>query len=245
MGQPWKNDPTAFAAVRRMRGDKMVAGVVISCSWPGCKEENFIQTNTHTGARNRQDIENTFRRRNWQVSHNRAHDLCPAHVSAKAAEKRRAKEANRQPLEIVKPTGAAGVTPMNAQPQPPRAEPPAEASRSDKRIIIAKLEEVYLSEGEGYSADWSDQKVASYLGVPRAWVTAVRDELFGPVPDSEESRQVLADAAKLVAEVRTFMDTLAPVVRHVEQLAAQGKDLATRVDVIERRVNEQQKAMGR
>ncbi len=49
-------------------------------------------------------------------------------------------------------------------------EPPAELTRENRRIILAKLEEVYVDEKTGYSPGWTDAKLALDLGVPRAWV---------------------------------------------------------------------------
>lgn len=50
--------------------------------------------------------------------------------------------------------------------------------KADRRIVIAKLNEVYGD--DMYLEDWIDQKVAEDLGVPVEWVAEVRDENFGP-----------------------------------------------------------------
>lgn len=70
-------------------------------------------------------------------------------------------------------------------------EIPAAPTPSDRRIIFAKLEEVYLDEVKGYSANWTDDRVSKDLGVPRAWVAEVREINFGPLRDNEQMRELL------------------------------------------------------
>lgn len=71
------------------------------------------------------------------------------------------------------------------------ADIPATPTPSDRRIIFAKLEEVYLDEVKGYSANWTDDRVSKDLGVPRAWVAEVREINFGPLRDNEQMRELL------------------------------------------------------
>ena len=80
------------------------------------------------------------------------------------------------------------------------AEPPRQMQREDRRIIISKLDEVYIDESVGYSGDWSDERVAEDLGVPRAWVSTIREENFGPEVSED-------DAA--IGALRTQHDALA------------------------------------
>lgn len=60
------------------------------------------------------------------------------------------------------------------------AEAPRVMGKEDRRIIFGKLDEVYVDEKTGYDKGWSDERVAKDLGVPRAWVSDVRDEFYGP-----------------------------------------------------------------
>lgn len=83
-------------------------------------------------------------------------------------------------------------------------EPPREATKEDNRLIFAKLNDVYLDEKTGYSAGWSDEKVASDLGVPRAWVSRMREEHFGTA-SNEEVVALLNEGRKLCEEMgKTF-----------------------------------------
>lgn len=72
-------------------------------------------------------------------------------------------------------------------------------SIDDRRIITVKLDDVH--DGEKYLADWSDEKVAKDLAVPRNWVSKIREDYFGP--DTNEQTSLLADAAKLLTEIKT------------------------------------------
>lgn len=82
----------------------------------------------------------------------------------------------------------------------PSETPPREMSRDDRRVIFAKLDEVYLDEKRGYDSGWSDHKVASDLGVPRKWVEIIRAENFGAIGTNEDMADFLSKAEILAAE---------------------------------------------
>ena len=63
---------------------------------------------------------------------------------------------------------------------PINAEAPRTMTRDERRIIFEKLNDVYVSEKVGYMEDWNDEKVAKDLGVARAWVSGLREEMFVP-----------------------------------------------------------------
>lgn len=89
----------------------------------------------------------------------------------------------------------------------PSQEPPREMSRDDRRIIISKLDAVYLDSKRGYDSGWSDQKVASDLGVPRRWVEIIRAENFGDVGTNDEMSEFYRQANDLAAEARKMVLT--------------------------------------
>lgn len=126
-------------------------------------------------------LEQKFRQKGWTVGHNDRHDLCPA-----CAEKARPKPA----LKIV---------------DQPKADPPRQMERDDRRIIFAKLSEVYLDEKRGYAPGWSDQKVATDLGIPRKWVEDIRKENFGDVAVNEDMEQFRQEAIAMLADARAAM----------------------------------------
>ena len=99
-------------------------------------------------------------------------------------------------------------------------------TREHRRVVFLKLEEVYLDEKAGYSAGWTDARVATDLGVPRAWVSKIRDENFGP-GTSEEIETALAAAKKLDADISAFR-------KDVAALIARDVEIQKRADTVER-----------
>jgi hypothetical protein len=99
------------------------------------------------------------------------------------------------------------VVPINIKQEPPATETPR-PSRDEKRIIFQKIDENYVGEKVGYAPGWSDEKVATDLGVPRAWVAVIRDENFGPEVD-EERVKLLSEAAAVRDEIRALSESLA------------------------------------
>jgi hypothetical protein len=137
--------------------------------------------------------------------------------------------ATRKPIEQPKEKNLSdGMTDMRSQPDPkparakPQAtapaggqghlqpsavtvEPPREMSRDDRRVVFSKLDEVYIDESKGYGNGWSDHRVAIDLGVPRAWIATIREEMFGPDKSNAEARELVQEAKALVAEMRAFV----------------------------------------
>lgn len=84
----------------------------------------------------------------------------------------------------------------------PAAASPRQPSREDKRRILDKLTEEYVSEEIGYSGDWSDEKVAAALSVPRAWVTDLRIEFHGENAGNENGSKAKRERDRAINELR-------------------------------------------
>lgn len=87
-----------------------------------------------------------------------------------------------------------------------KTDPPRTMTREDRRIIFEKMNGVYLDEKRGYDSGWSDVKLATDLGVPRAWVEQVREEMFGPVssnPEIEAFVRAVADLDEFKKQLTT------------------------------------------
>jgi hypothetical protein len=108
---------------------------------------------------------------------------------------------------------------------------PRQMSRDDRRIIFEKLNEVYVNEKVGYSDGWTDERVATDLGVPRAWVCTIRDENFGDELASESIR-------KTVQEARDLMVALTRVRGELSQEIAKAKMDIDAADRLERQLAE-------
>ena len=111
-----------------------------------------------------------LRNKGWTVGSTPRKDLCPACTASarKTTTKERPMPHDTKVVEI-KPK-LNGVSEL----------PPREMTREDRRIVFAKIEEVYLDETTGYIKDWNDERVAKDLNCPRKWVETIRDENFGP-----------------------------------------------------------------
>lgn len=109
---------------------------------------------------------------------------------------------------------------VELKPTKPTAETPSKPDRDAKRIIFAKLEEVYVGEPHGYAAGWGDQRVAGDLHVPRAWVAEIRGEFFGDAKGNEEAEALLAEIEKLRPRLEAFARDRQAFVQTSERLAA-------------------------
>ncbi|RRY08852.1 hypothetical protein [Brucella anthropi] len=175
----------------------------IQCSQ--CPAYSDVSANTISGTRNIDDLLKGWKRAGWLVGSRRNRDLCPTCYSAKrrrgsggftaeAVETIPSNSPDTEAMPVVEPTVSVNG-----------AEPPSQPTFEEKRIIFAKLEEVYLDHRTGYSSDWSDQRVADDLGVPRKWVEVMRDANFGPERSDEAIKTALAEAIKLRDEIAELL----------------------------------------
>ena len=119
------------------------------------------------------------------------------------------------------------------------ADAPREMKRSDRQVIFNKLQDVYPKEDVGYAEGWDDDRVAKDLGVPRAWVTTIREENFGPIVDEAakaravevQAHKAFRDEAELrfrrlavaADSARAALDGLAGAVEHLRAHLFEGK----------------------
>lgn len=166
----------------------ILSGYRITCGKCGASE-----TFNQTGASRKPPIaaEQTFRRKGWGIGASARADRCPACWGRKDE-----KPAKYMPFYEKHPVNEEQVV--------TKAETPAEPTREERRIIFAKLQDVYLDEKKGYDSGWTDYRVSEDLGVPRAWVASIRDENFGPAKDNAELRDFLTRVSAVEAEVEKF-----------------------------------------
>lgn len=145
--------------------------------------------------------EQYFRNHGWRVGNGPRADLCPSC------------QPKRPELKVV-----------NME-QPAKAEAPREMTRDDRRIVFAKIDEVY--EKDRYSHPWTDGAVARDLGVPQAWVALVRDEMFGPEGGNPVIDGFLRQAEPILKECRDLVNA-------ARSLIEEGRKIADRVDELER-----------
>lgn len=209
-------------------GDKRVRGYRITCgrcSTPARVPVNTISGTMDNGEQEARLIARKFTNEGWFVGDIASKDRCPKCV-------RRAREIAKHA-----PNGGANV------PQQSTVEAPQQMSRGDRRIIFAKLEEVFADEQTGYQPGWTDSKVATDLGVPLAWVKTAREENFGPAGINPEITQAMADATAWRTDAVELAKKLDAAKAQVGQLMAEGQRLASRGEMIERKLAAIEKAV--
>lgn len=150
-----------------------------------------------------------FERVGWKIGRSPHQNRCPECFTAIKISSHRKREDNMANNKIVP------MTPVSPPPSPtaaPAVEPLRTMTRDERRIIFEKINEVYVGETTGYHGNWSDEVVARDLGVPRAWVSALREEYFGP--DVNENHNSANEEAKaFLAELRALQDSITNDVR--------------------------------
>jgi hypothetical protein len=124
------------------------------------------------------------------------------------------------------------------EPVKPILEESAERSmgREDRRVIWAKLEEVYADEATGYKPGWSDGRVARDLNVPLSWVTVVRDENFGALPDNPEIRIIVEEARVLLDMINAQVEKAYRLLTSVNEINGVITSAQNRLQQIERQL---------
>lgn len=72
------------------------------------------------------------------------------------------------------------------------ADPPRQPTREDLRKILDALDDCYLVDRGCYAKDGSDEALAARLNMPRAWVAAERERVFGPDANEEDGADLKA-----------------------------------------------------
>lgn len=72
-----------------------------------------------------------------------------------------------------------------------------------RRAILDKIDE--NSTNGRYKGDISDEKLAKALGVPRAWISEIREEFFGWPDRNERDGIVTAEHAKFAAKLEQLV----------------------------------------
>lgn len=181
-------------------------GVLIRCH--SCNKSDLFMK---PGRINQVHAARTFRERGWTVGGGPRADTCP-----ECSDRQRIQQRNKAKVEEARQPQAFAVEKVKEAPimeapiMPEVAEPPViksedtltPMSRADKRIIISKLQDVYVDEIVGYKDDWDDDKVAADMGVPVQWVAEVREDSFGPnINPIKKQAAMTAEQVKVVEEL--------------------------------------------
>lgn len=183
-----------------------------------CHVSTSVGLATTTGFLPPHAIMKKLEQKGWMIGRRQGDDLCPGCANAKQGKQ-------KAMSNVVKPAIFSAAS----------LEPPREMTRDDRRIIISKLDAVYLDSKRGYDAGWSDHKVASDLGVPRKWVETIRAENFGDSGGNEEMAEFYAQAKALLAEThKAIQDFTAEANRHTEASGRYFSELKDRLGKVEK-----------
>lgn len=196
--------------------------VQVYCS--KCSATENVVVNSFGQAGEPEYVSRKFRNKGWIIGSRETGDICPA-----CQEKKKQKQPESTVVSLVR---ASDIMPNI------KAEPPREMTREDRRLVFAKIDEVYLDEKQGYSTGWSDKKVSQDLGVPQAWVKSIREENFGIEGANEDLRQVLTDGQKLLEDFKVvegiISDRMKEAQKTKDDLSARANHLAGRISQIEK-----------
>ena len=109
-----------------------------------------------------------------------------------------------------------GVIKMNDQAP---LSPASIMTKEDRRIIFSEIDSHYLDEKRGYAKDWDDLKVAAGLKVSVEWVSAIREDNFGPEKGNAIDTEVEALRAAS-AEAQKIIDTMRAVWKEMDATLA-------------------------
>jgi hypothetical protein len=205
-----RSSPLFVPSIMRVDG-RPVRAFRIVCGGKDCAHTaetrmNSLANDSDRGVQENRLATRRFANMGWEVGLTPARHRCPSCIEKRKQE--------------VKPMSV--VTPIKP---PEKAEPPKPMGREDRRVIFEKLNDVYLDEKRGYSAPWTDKKVGEDLGVPRAWVTQVREEMFGPEASNEEIQKTLAAATAVSAEIKVLL-------ARADELKKLGEDIDKRLAAV-------------
>jgi len=218
-----------YGGVRRGDSPNYVRGITIRCGYCDAGKQELPVNSMATGFSESDKVElnwitDKLVKMGWKVGNTRMHHRCPrcfAAAKAAALQRSQAHEIEKKGLELVM---APAPTPIS--------KPPREMQREDRRIILAKLEEVYVDERVGYGDGWTDQRIADDLGVPRAWVATLRQENFGEEKGNDQIKELVAAADKLSASLAAADTAYRAAAKEYERLADAARRMGTDLEAV-------------
>lgn len=163
--------------------------------------------------------EQYFRNHGWSIGNGPRRDKCPE-----------CQKKGKPALKIVK---------AESSPEKPR-----EMTRDERLIIMDKIRDVH--DGDRYGAGWSDKKVSDDLGVPRAWVEDIRENvlMFAGGHDAEYEA-FMAAMAPITADAKNLVNSARVQLQDAKALLERATALDGRISEIERMGRRIEKEIGR
>ena len=191
-----------FEFIRTTRSGNFYTGFRITCAECGSTRDLL---NTNNSRLPHEAAAQKFRNNGWIVGNTPRKDCCP--------------DCQRKEKDLSKPIEVK------------KAEPPRELGKEERRIIFAFIDDHYLGESGGYETGWNDEKVASGIGVPRAWVTTVREEFFGPENGDKAAIKAAMDRIAVVdGSVKTEREKLIQLKGQIEAARKAAERIEQEID---------------
>lgn len=105
---------------------------------------------------------------------------------------------------------------------PPEPAPASVTQGPDKlvrRMIFAKLNDIYIDENSGYAGDWDDAKTAEDLGVSVEWVKLVRDADFGPEINAIKRQETFKALTDMFGRLERLAIVIEAKIKHADGLS--------------------------
>lgn len=115
---------------------------------------------------------------------------------------------------------------------PVAVQPPRQPTPSIRRDILARVEATFDETRGVYLEGASDEAIAKERDIPRAWVSAIREEFFGPIRSCPELDAIRADIATAKTDAVSMFDRALSVAGDVEKLVDRINGLTARVDAL-------------
>ena len=200
----------------------MPANRVYSIRCSDCGVRGEIAPTNAAGCLPPEMVTKKFNQRGWKVGTTPRKDVCPE--CRKRDSMRIAKVDKNLRAEII-------------DLHPKKEEPVKTLDRETRRIILAKLNEVYGDERSGYCQGWSDERVAKDLGIQGSWVTDLRYENFGDLPVSAIDKGFLDEAREVLEKIKAVRDEAMSLERdalaylsEADRMLTKSKDLRAKMD---------------
>lgn len=114
---------------------------------------------------------------------------------------------------------------------PPPVSPPRQPTRDQKRLIVAALEDAYDTKNQRYKGNETDKGIADMLedGIMAGWVSAVREDMFGP-DGNEELGDLAAEIEACKQRVDLTLVEIGHALAETDAVRAEIKKLQDRLN---------------
>lgn len=216
----------AYETVGKMDGGQWRTFARMLCRNCGAKGE--IGVSDKLSARS---VLKLFRRAGWSAARpNSTNCTCPACIAGR-------KEPAKM-IAIVPPPPPRDGSAVKPPPAPPAAPAPAAPSPKLSRAVFAMLEDHFDEQRGAYRDGWNDDRVAAETGASPAFVSALRNEAFGPLKDPEIDaiRRDLDELNRRITNTRSgIAERHDRAVADLDTLVDMAAKLSGRLDAVESR----------